>query len=145
MRHLLQDRIDVFGPDKRLGIFVVQPNILLDGGHQVRHAAEDASTDTLACDLSKPSLRQVQPRRTCRRKVKMEAGMLFQPSFDLGMFVRSVVVENHMDSQPLGVSRSICRRKCRNSTFRCLGKQVPMTLPSSTFNAANRQVVPLRL
>ena len=102
MRHLLQDRMDVFGPDKRLGIFVVQPNILLDGGHQVRHAAEDASTDTLACDLSEPSLHRVQPRRTCRRKVKMEAGMLFQPSFDLGMFVRSVVVENHMDSQPLG-------------------------------------------
>jgi len=62
MRYLLENRIDVLGPDKRFGIVVVEANIVLDCGNQVRHTVKDTSSDTLASDFAEPTFHEIQPR-----------------------------------------------------------------------------------
>ena len=102
MSDLLQDRIDLFRPDERFGILVVDLDEIFDRGDEFRDTAENPATNAFARDLSEPSLHQVQPGRTGRREMEVETGMLFQPRFDLGVVVRAVVVQNHVDGQLRG-------------------------------------------
>ena len=87
MSDLLQDRVDLFRPDERFGILVVDLDEIFDCGDEFRDTAENPATDAFARDLSEPSLHQVQPGRTGRREMKVETRMLFQPRFDLGVVV----------------------------------------------------------
>ena len=64
MSDLFQDRIDLFRPDERFGILVVDPDEIFDRGDEFRDAAENPATNAFARDLCKPSLHQVQPGRT---------------------------------------------------------------------------------
>jgi hypothetical protein len=99
-----QDGIDLFRPNERLGILVVDPNELFYCHDQFLNTAENSSTNAFPRDLSEPSLHQVQPRRTVRREMKVKPGMLFQPRFDFWMVVRAIVVQNHVNCQLRGHS-----------------------------------------
>ena len=102
MSDLFQDSIDLFRPDERFGVLVVDPDEIFDCRDEFRDAAENPATNAFARDLCEPSLHQVQPGRTGRRKMKVETGMLSQPRFDLGVVVRAVVVQDHVDGQLRG-------------------------------------------
>ena len=102
MSDLFQDGVNVFRPNEWFWICVVHSDILFDGKHQIRYAAEHTTANTLAGDLPKPPFNEIQPRGGGRREVAMKAGMVFQPCSDLGVIVRAVVVQNHMDRQVFG-------------------------------------------
>ena len=102
MSDLVQDGINLFRPDERLGILVVDPDEVFDRRDEFRDAAKDPTTNALPRDLSEPSLHQVQPGRTGRREMKVETGMPFQPRFDLGMVMRAVIIQDHVDGQLRG-------------------------------------------
>ena len=59
--HLLDDIFRFLRPNKRLGVLVVEPDVLFDGGYQFRHAFEYSPTDSFPCDFSKPTFYQIQP------------------------------------------------------------------------------------
>ncbi len=49
------------GPDERLWVFVVDSDVLLDGGGQFRNTAEHTGTQALGCDVAEESLDHVEP------------------------------------------------------------------------------------
>ena len=57
-----QDLVRGFGPNEGLGIFVVDVDVLTDGGFQVLHAAENTPSKSLVGKFSEPSLHQIDPR-----------------------------------------------------------------------------------
>src|SRR3972149_2674177 len=89
-------------PDEGLGKFVVLSNVLIDGGDQFGNASEGTATDTLVRQFSKQTLHQIEPGRTGRCEMEMESRMSFQPAFDAGVLVRSVMID---DDMPLWVAR----------------------------------------
>jgi hypothetical protein len=50
--------------------------------------------------------------------VQLEPGVLGQPRLDVGVVVGGVVVEDQIDLQALGTSRSIVGRNFKNSMWR---------------------------
>jgi hypothetical protein len=102
MSSLFQDGVRLFRPNEWLRIHVVYSEKLFNGKHQIRYATEHATPNTFAGDLPKPPFNKVKPRRRSRREVAMKTGMLFQPCLDLGMIVRAIVVQDHMDREALG-------------------------------------------
>lgn len=72
MLDLLQNVVDCFGPHERLGVLVIEPNELLHGRDQLRHALKDALPNALARDFTEPPLDEIQPRSTRRGKVQMK-------------------------------------------------------------------------
>ena len=54
-----QDFLSLLGPNERSGIFIVQPDVLLDRINQLRYATEHTATDALARNLPKPTLDKV--------------------------------------------------------------------------------------
>lgn len=75
------------------------PDIVVDGSHQVPHAAEGAPLDALASDLGEPALDLVEPGRAGGGKVQMIPGPHRQPLLRLGLLVGPVLIQHHMDVQ----------------------------------------------
>jgi hypothetical protein len=71
-------------------------NVSHDGVDQLTHALESAPANPLVGDVAKPAFHEVQPRTARRDEVNVEPGMALQPSLDLGVFVRVVVVHDQM-------------------------------------------------
>src|SRR5450631_2358206 len=69
----------------------------VDGGLQVRNRAEDATLQPTLFERGEEPFGSVDPRARCRREVESEARMPVEPSHDLGMLVRRVIVEDHVD------------------------------------------------
>jgi hypothetical protein len=74
----------------------VAPN----GGDEGPHAAERASAQALAGDLSEEALDEIQPGGSGRGEVEMKARVFREPRLDQGMLVGAVVVQNEMDVLP---------------------------------------------
>jgi hypothetical protein len=56
---------DVFGflrPDKGLWVLAAKPDVLFDGGYQLRNTSEYHPANPFPCDLSEPSFYRIQPR-----------------------------------------------------------------------------------
>ena len=102
MSDLFQDSVNLFRPNEWFGICVVYSDKFLDGSDQIRHTLEHTTANTLAGDLPKPPFNKIEPRGRSRCEVAMKAGMLFQPCFDLGVIVGTIVVQDHMDCHVLG-------------------------------------------
>src|SRR6185295_526499 len=83
-------------PDKRRRSGVVVVEVGRDCFDQLGQAAEDSAPQAPGGQVTKEALHHVEPRGTRRSKVQMKTGMLFQPRFDLWMFVRGVVIEDQM-------------------------------------------------
>ncbi len=96
-----EDRISGCGPDKGFRFRVVSTHEAVDFGHPVPGAPETASSEGLLGDQVEPNLDLIEPGGVGRRIVDviMEPGG--QPSFNLGMFVRGIVVDDQMEIQIL--------------------------------------------
>ena len=82
-----KDVLGLGSPDEGFGIFVVQGDVLLDGGGEFRDAAKHAVAQTFGGDVAEEALDHVEPRRRSRSEVNVNAPMLSQPLLDLRMFV----------------------------------------------------------
>lgn len=69
----------------------------LDRLHEVFDVAERAALDRTLAEQSEPALDLTEPRRMRRRAVPVAACVPGQPGLHLGMLVRGVVVQGHMD------------------------------------------------
>ena len=99
MADFFQDLFDSFRPDKGLRILVVDLNVVFDGADQLRHTVETPAPNALACDLRKPPLHQVQPRRTGRREMQVKPRMFGQPASYLRVLVGAVVIDDQVQRQ----------------------------------------------
>jgi len=102
MGKFFEDLIDFLSPDERLGLLIIKPNEILNARNKLRNASKHATSDLLAGQFSEPAFDQIQPRATRRREVHMKTGMLLQPLFNMGMRMRSIVVQDQMEIQPPG-------------------------------------------
>ena len=121
----------------RLGVVIVEEAV--DSGLEVGDGPEDAALETALGQDGEEALDGVEPRRGGRREVERPARMARKPSPHGRMLVGGVVVEDRMDGladgnlvAPIDSQRPLCMLR-------------PITVPSSTFIAANRVVVPFRL
>ena len=77
-------------------------DVALDGGDQVRYAAEDTAFQAVGRDAAKEALDHVEPRCGSRREMDMETWMFLQLLLDLEIFVRRIVVADQMQRLFLG-------------------------------------------
>ena len=84
-------------PDERLRLFVVFVEKAVDGGLKVGDRAKDAAFQATFGEGSDESFDGVDPRTRRRREVEGEARMSIEPTHDVGMLVRRVIVEDHVD------------------------------------------------
>ncbi len=92
--------MDLLGPHERFRVFVVGFDEVLNGVNQVRYTMEDASPYTFSGDLRKPALNEIHPRGAGWDEVRMKAGVLCQPLFDVRVLVSPVVVKDQVEIQP---------------------------------------------
>jgi hypothetical protein len=74
----------------------------------------------------------------------VEPGVLVQPGFHVGVLVGAVVVADHVDVQALGHVLVDLGQELLEPVARHLWCVDAMAVPSCTFNAANKLVVPCR-
>ena len=86
-----------FGPDKGLGVGIVMVEVFVDGSFELWNGGEDAASDALLGDQAEEALDLIEPRGRGRREVQVKARVLGQPCLNVGMLVRSVVVEDEME------------------------------------------------
>ena len=77
-----QDLICGFGPDKRLGIFIVYVDVLADGRFQLFDAAEHTPSNSLVGEFGEPALYQVNPGPVSGSVVDMKTWTLREPFSD---------------------------------------------------------------
>src|SRR5690606_24648215 len=99
---LLKDIVGLGGPDKRLGIFIVMGDVIINGSGQFGHTGKDAATQTLSGYVAKEALHHIEPGGGCGREVDMETWMLFQPFLDLRMLMSGIVITHQMQVFVLG-------------------------------------------
>ena len=120
-------------------------HVVLDSANQGRHTAKRAATNPLAGDLGEPAFDQIQPGGTGGDEVAVVPRMRIEPRLNFGMRVGGVVVENEMDLAPLRDRGVEVGQEGEELGCRFRGAHRASTVPSSTFNAANRLVVPWRM
>ena len=96
------------------------PQEAIDRGLEVDDRAEHAAFEAALGQLGEEALDSVEPGGRGRRVMEHKARMPAEPGPRLGVFVRAVIVEDHV-------------------------MQRPITLPSRTSRAANNVVVPFLL
>src|SRR4030042_7167895 len=96
MTDFVQDVFDLLRPDEGSWSLIVKADDLLDCRHQRANTVKRAATDAFSCDLCKPTLHEVEPRRTGRREVKVKTRVLVQPSRHLRMLVGPIIVHDQM-------------------------------------------------
>ena len=139
-----EDLVGGFGPNERLGGFVVGGDEFADGGLQFADTAVNPAADLLVGEFGKPPLDQVDPGPVGGRVVDMEAWTLRKPPPDEGRLVGPIVVHDDVDIEWGGTSASIASRNLRNSTERWRRCNWLITRLVFRFNAANNEVVPCR-
>ena len=72
-------------------------DVALDGSLQFDDGMEDAALQALSGQAGEEVFDGVEPGTRCRREVEDPAGMSLKPGHDLGMLMRSVIVQDHMD------------------------------------------------
>ena len=98
------------------------------------------------CVISaKEALNQIEPRRTRRREVHMEAAMLGKPALHGRCLMGSVVVEHEMEIEVLFHAPVDALQELDELVGTMAGMAFAMTSPLFASRAANSVVVPLRL
>src|SRR6266849_3698998 len=95
-----EDLVSSFGPNERFWCFVVNVDVVANGGFKVAGAAKDATPQLLRGQESKPTLDEIEPRSACWGEVKMKTWALQQPALNGGRLMSTVVVEDQMDVKP---------------------------------------------
>src|SRR5829696_8956642 len=101
MIHFLDDVIGGSFPNKRLRIRVMMLQIVEISRFKVSNRGEGTSADPLLCHQAKKALDLIKPRGRSGRKVEVKARALIQPSFDPGVIVGRIVVNDQMQIQAL--------------------------------------------
>ena len=65
--------------------------------HKFIDGTEDSVTQPIFRDVTKEALDHIEPRSAGRSEVNVEAFVAFHPRFDLGMFVRGIVIANDVN------------------------------------------------
>src|SRR3990172_1182196 len=89
-------------PDEGTGIPVVLMQIVVNGTVQFGHTSEGSAANALAGDLRKPALHQLEPRSPRGGEMQMVTGVSREPCLHLGVRVRPVIVEDHMNVSTRG-------------------------------------------
>ena len=76
--------------------------VMPNGIEQLRHAAEAGPRQRLLAQVAEKAFHQVEPGRTGRGKMQVEARVTRQPGVDLGMFMGGVVVDDQVEFDPGG-------------------------------------------
>lgn len=98
----LAQNLFTFGlPDVALRMQVAFGKVGKDGVGQFLYGGEAAGGDAVG-QIAEEPLNQIEPRRRGWREVHMEAGMLRQPGFHLGVLVGRVVVGDQVNREILG-------------------------------------------
>ena len=145
MTHLPQNRRRGGRPDERFGMAVVMRHVLFDRANEIGDAAERAPTNPLAGDLGEPPFDQIEPRRARGNEVSVIARMGGEPGLDGRMRVGAVVVQDQMNVAPLRDRAIELLQEGQELGVPLAGAHRARTVPSRTFNAANRFVVPCRM
>src|SRR5947208_1219540 len=85
------------GPHEGLWIIVGFPEEAINRGLEIDDRAEHATFEAALGQLGKEALDGVEPGGRDRRVVEHKARMPAEPGPRLGMFVRAVIVENHVN------------------------------------------------
>src|SRR5215208_4559467 len=91
-----EDIIGLGSPDKRSGILVVGLEILLECGDEFWQTMKDAASQAFDREVSEEALHHIEPRGAGRSEMQIEAWMLGQPCFDLGVLMGRVVIQDQM-------------------------------------------------
>src|SRR5215813_6627430 len=100
------DCMRVSSPDEGLGVVVGFGEISIDGGLEINDALEHASLEPLLGQFAEEPFDGIEPGRRCRSEVEMEPRMPFEPSADLWMLMRRIIVHNEVQL-PVGWSFSV--------------------------------------
>src|SRR5271166_1698200 len=71
--------------------------VLVDGSFELWNGGEDAASDAFLGDQAEEALDLIEPRGRGGREVQVKARVLGQPCLNVGMLVRSVVVEDEVE------------------------------------------------
>lgn len=71
-------------------------DIILDCLFQLLHATKDSVANTVAGDVTEPAFDHIQPRTAGRDKMNVETLVAFQPTQNLRMLVRRIVIDDQM-------------------------------------------------
>ena len=85
------------GPHERLGIVVVQFEVLADGLFELSGRSMRAAADVVLRQRGEPALDLVEPRRRGRGEVNVESRVAGEPGLDRRRLVGGVVVHDEMD------------------------------------------------
>ncbi len=94
---LLKNRICGGRPFERLAVGVVVSDELIDALHELLDAGERSAPDSLVGDQCEEALDLIQPGTVGRNEVHVPARPGGQPSLDLRVTVRGVVIHDAMD------------------------------------------------
>lgn len=139
------NRIGGRGPDERSAVDVVMDHKVIDVLDQFAPRAKRAAADSTIGDECKEAFDEVEPRTVGWHEVQMPTGTRGQPSLDLGVLVRAVVVHNEVNVEirrHRGFDRA---QEAEKFLMPWRGLHSANTWPVSTSNAANKVVVPCRL
>ena len=106
---------------------------------------ENATADGVAGDQAEETFDLIDPGGRCGREVEVEAGVALEPSLDLGVLVRCVVVDDEMQIEQFGGVAVDGAQEAQEFLMAWRLMLSPMTLPVATSSAANKVVVPWRL
>src|SRR5258708_28955975 len=97
-----EDGIRRCGTGERMGVGGRDANVLVDFLEQLLHAAKRSATNGPLRNPVEPNLHLIQPRGIGRSEMHMEARPCCEPTFYPRMFVRPVVIHDHVDVQLCG-------------------------------------------
>src|SRR5262249_8327662 len=103
-----EDLISGLRPDERLGAAVGEGDVGHNRSFQGARADMRTAFDLFLAQQSEPALDEIQPRRTGRREMQVEARMPYEPAVNRWRFVGAVIVENQVDGQ-IGRYRGVDR------------------------------------
>src|SRR5215472_12622589 len=93
---LFQDIGGASRPDEGFGILVVTVDVIADHHKEFFQIAKHAATQLVLSEVAEETLHHVEPQRTSRSEVHVEAWMTLEPVLDLGMFMGCVVIRNQV-------------------------------------------------
>jgi hypothetical protein len=116
----------------------------VDCGLQVDDGPKDAALEPALCEGCEEALDRVEPRGRCRGEMERPSRMALEPSANIGMLMGGVIVDDGVDRLSYGnlFLDDIEETDELLMAMRCMLR--PITLPSRTFIAANKVVVPCR-
>ena len=93
----IDDAVGIGGPDERLWVLIGLGDEAFDRCLEIDDRMEHTALEASCGEFGKEAFDSVQPGARCRHEVEGPAGVTRQPFPHFGMFVRGVVVEDHVD------------------------------------------------